>query len=94
LCLQEAQLLGARDRLAAPADAQFAIELAIVPLDGVDREIQLFRDPPVGEAGGDEAQDLELAVVEGLDPHGCVGRRRTTDDELLVSVLRPSSAPT
>jgi hypothetical protein len=42
--LEETQLLGARDRLAAPADAQLVIDLAIVPLDGVDREVELLGD--------------------------------------------------
>ena len=65
--LEEAQLLGARDRSATPADAQLAIDLAIVPLDGVDREVEFLGDLAVREAGGDEAQDLHLAVVEGLD---------------------------
>jgi hypothetical protein len=48
-----------------------------VPLDGVDREVEFLGDLAVGEAGGDEAQDLHLAVVEGLGK----SRRRTTDDE-------------
>ena len=70
--LQEAQLSGACDRLPAPADAQLAIDLAVVPLDGVDREVEFLADLAVREAGGEEAQDLQLAIVEGLDE----GRRR------------------
>ena len=42
--LQKAQLLCARDRLAASTDGQLIIDLAIVPLDGVDREVQFLRD--------------------------------------------------
>jgi hypothetical protein len=35
-----------------------------VPLDGADRELQVGGDLGVGARGGEESQDLELAVAQ------------------------------
>ena len=48
-------------RLGATAGIDLAVEVADVALDGVDRDAEARRDLAVGLAGGEQAQDLDLA---------------------------------
>src|SRR5690242_11472742 len=52
------------DRLLAAPNAQLAVDGAGVGLHGVERDVELARDLPLGERSREEAQDRPLALAE------------------------------
>ena len=62
----EGEVVGFGDGLAPVADAEFAIDVLEVGLDGVDGDTQAVGDLLIGAMLGEESQDIHLAVAEGL----------------------------
>ena len=54
--LKVAEFLGTGDGFNPAMNVEFVIDVFEVPLDGVDREIQLDGRFPIGQTGGNEAQ--------------------------------------
>jgi hypothetical protein len=62
----EDEFFGFGNGLASVADAEFAIDVLEVGLDGVDGNTQAVGDLLIGAMLGEEAQDVQLAVAEGI----------------------------
>src|SRR5258706_15227988 len=69
------------NRLGSAADGQLRVDVAQVNLDRVLRYEQTFADALVAATQIEHAQDLELAVGQGLDENrlDAGGRSRVTD---------------
>src|SRR6185436_14174834 len=66
LSSQQRKLSGSLDSVAPPADAELAIHVPEVRLDGVDREVQLTGYLDVRHHRRQVAQDRLLALAQGL----------------------------
>ena len=65
--LEQAQFTRSYDRLRAILDAQFAEDVAGVPLDGVDGNDQHLSNTLVGSAGRHQLEHFEFPVTQGFD---------------------------
>src|SRR5215208_1096325 len=74
--LEEVHLPGAGYSLGAAARPQLAVEVVDVGLDGADGDEELACDLPVGLAGGDEREHLQLPLAQGLGEPPVGSRRR------------------
>ena len=61
---------GAGDGLGAGMDVEFAVDVARVRFDRVQREVEAGGDLGVGQAAGDEPQDFEFAIAQRLQDFG------------------------
>jgi len=68
------EVSGGGDGLGPAADLELTVDVVDVALDGALRDDQPIRDLLVGEARGNQAQHLQLALTERLDQR--LGRRR------------------
>lgn len=66
LQLEEAKFAGTGDRFSASADLEFVIEVAVVSFDGAKGEVELFADLTVRETIGDEVENFEFPISEGV----------------------------
>ena len=62
----EGEGFGFGDGLASVADAEFAIDVLEVGLDGVDGDTQAVGNLLIGAMLGEKSHDIHLAVAEGL----------------------------
>lgn len=62
-CLEQAQFLGAGEGLGAAVRVEFGVEVIDVPLDRADGDDHLLCDFLIGQAIGDEAQDVALTIA-------------------------------
>jgi hypothetical protein len=67
MVLEQLQLARTRKRLGATFDRELAVEVVDVAFDRADRNDQCIGDRLVRMPLGDQAQDFELAVGQGLN---------------------------
>ncbi len=75
LRLQNAELEGVVDRLAAVAGIEFRVDVAQVGLDGLGRDEQPLGNLLVAHSPCEQLDDLDLAGREELNERGDGGRR-------------------
>jgi len=64
--LKQVEISRPRHRPRAAVCAELAVRVVDVGLDGAQGDVQLSRDLPVGFAGGDMPQHLQLALAQGF----------------------------
>ena len=64
--LEQVQFARAEQRLGAALHVELAVDVVDVLLDRADRDDELVGDRLIGEASGDQVQDLALARAEWL----------------------------
>ena len=84
--LQQTQLAGTCDRFGASLDLEFAKDFPIVSFHRTQGEEQPLAHLLIGESGGHEVEDFQLAWAEWLDQGlGRWGQRRCVCALLLLS---------